>query len=223
MSNQNLTILSVDTPQANASIPFINGIASGSADGQINQGLEQSLVRASTPDDFTSFFSTVYDQTSVAAAIGALNVTPVLNATQRIENQVARVAIAPLACLLLLNLLYSALGILLTITALVAVLPLRISRARGIKARGVTAIRDAQARLSVAAIVAESFEAPNFGDDAQSLDDLFAERRGRVPRRVALVRGPQGGRRFKQIVNPEKEISNAREDVELVSGRDLKR
>ena len=61
-------------------------------------------------------------------------------------------------------------------------------------------MKDAQARLSVAAVVAESFENPALGDDAHSVSDLYAERRGKVTRRVALGRAEGGGRRFKQIV-----------------------
>ena len=106
-------------------------------------------------------------------------------------------------CLLLLNLLYAVVGVVLTATALAAV---GFTGSRmAVRGGTVTGIRDAQARLSVAAIVAESFEAPSLGDDARSVDDLFAERRGRVTRRVALGLGPGGGRRFRQVVVADRE------------------
>ncbi len=106
---------------------------------------------------------------------------------------------APFVCLLLLNLLYAGVGIVLTATALAAVGFGGTRTGPGGIGRGV-GVRDAQARLSVAAIVAESFEAPNLGEDARSVDDLFAERRGRLTRRVALGTGPGGGRRFRQVI-----------------------
>ena len=107
---------------------------------------------------------------------------------------------APFVCLLLLNLLYAGVGIVLTATALAAVGfggP-RVGKG-GIGGGGGGGVRDAQARLSIAAIVAESFEAPDLGEDAKSVDDLFAERRGRVTKRVALVTAQGGGRRFRQV------------------------
>lgn len=65
-------------------------------------------------------------------------------------------------------------------------------------------VRDAQARLSTLAVVAESFESPAWGDDARDVDMLFAERRGESTRRIALVRRAGGkGRRYKQIVDPK--------------------
>ena len=214
MSQPALTILSASSPRPNASIPFIDGITGSWGDEQLLQGLQKSFISAKTPEDFTSLFATVYDRTLVAIPAGVLNALPVINATQRVQTQVTRVPRAPFMCLLLLNLLYAGLGIVLTVTALVAVGLGKLETGQDAKGTG---IRDAQARLSVAAIVAESFEAPNLGDDARSVDDLFAERRGRVTRRVALGMGPGGGRRFRQVVVPE-EIKKE-ESVGLVSSR----
>ena len=57
---------------------------------------------------------------------------------------------------------------------------------------------DAQARLSVGALVAESFESPVLEEDARNVGELFAERRGlgENTRRIALgKRGtPQGAK-----------------------------
>ena len=212
MSQSSFTILSASSPRPNASIPFINGITGSWGDEQLHQGLQQSFVSAKTPEDLSTLFATVYDRTLVAIPAGVLNALPVINATQRVQTQVTRVPRAPFVCLLLLNLLYAGLGIFLTVTALVAVGLGR--RTAGQDASG-PGVRDAQARLSVAAIVAESFEAPSLGDDAKSVDDLFAERRGRVTRRVALGKGPGGGRRFRQVVVPEE--TGKEESVGLVS------
>ena len=127
---------------------------------------------------------------------------PASNTTARVQTQVTRIAHAPFVCLLLLNLLYAFVGIILTATALIAVGLGRVnsgtSGARN--GGGGTGVRDTQARLGVAAVVAESFEAPGLGEDARRVDDLFAERRGRVTRRVALGRGEGAGRRFRQVI-----------------------
>ena len=195
MTGPNLQIESTRFPTVNASQPFVIGITGGWGDEQLHQGLQQSLVRAENPSDLASLFATVYDQTVVAIPAGVLPSLPPTNATQRVQTQVARVPKAPFACLLLLNLAYAAIGVILTATAVIAV-----SRGRR--------VRDAQARLSVAAIVAESFESPSWGEDARSIDNLFAERSGRMTRSVALAEGKNGGRKFRQLVNRYEEESN---------------
>lgn len=64
-------------------------------------------------------------------------------------------------------------------------------------------VKDTQARLSTRAVVAENFESPAWGDNAQDVDMLFAERHGESTRRIALVRrkGAQG-RKYKQLLTP---------------------
>ena len=114
------------------------------------------------------------------------------NVTRRVETPVTRVPVAPFLALVLLNLLYAAAGVSLTLIALLAIV------------RG-HSVRDAQARLSVAAVVAESFESPALGDNATCIDDLYAERRGMATRRVALGRREDGGRRYKLLVMKDQE------------------
>ena len=217
MSESAIAIISASPARPNASIPFMNGITGSWGDEQLSQGLQQSVVGAKTSEDLAFSFATVYDQTLVAIPAGVLNALPAVNAMQRVQTQVARVQKAPFVCLLLLNLLYAGVGIVLTATALAAV---RFGGPRvgqgGIGGGG--GVRDAQARLSVAAIVAESFEAPNLGEDARSVDDLFAERRGQVTRRVALGLGQEGGRRFRPVIVREEKGSG--EAIGLVSGRE---
>jgi hypothetical protein len=75
----------------------------------------------------------------------------------------------------LLNLLYALVGVILIISAVLA-----FSTGQ--------AVQDTQARLSIAAVVAESFENPALGDDAHDVDDLYAERRGKVKQRVGSLR-----------------------------------
>ena len=218
MSQSTLAIISTSPAGPNASVPFIIGITGSWGDEQLYQGLQQSVVSAETSEDLASSFATVYDQTLVAIPVAALNALPAVNTTRRVQTQVARVQRAPFVCLLLLNLLYAGVGIVLTGTALVAV---RFGGPRvgeGVIGGG-GGVRDAQARLSVAAIVAESFEAPNLGEDAKSVDDLFAERRGQVTRRVALGMGQGGGRRFRQVIDREEKGEG--ESIGLVSGSEI--
>jgi hypothetical protein len=108
---------------------------------------------------------------------------PAINARRRVVILVARIPKAPFLALILLNLLWALVGVILTTTAVLA-----LSMGQGVK--------DAQARLSVAAVVAENFENPALGNDAHNVDELCAERRGKVTRRVALKRTENGGRRF---------------------------
>ena len=53
--------------------------------------------------------------------------------------------------------------------------------------------------------MAESFESPAWDDDATQIDELYAERRGEPPRRIALSRRDGGGRHYRQIVLREEE------------------
>jgi hypothetical protein len=61
-------------------------------------------------------------------------------------------------------------------------------------------MKDAQARLSIAAVVAVGFESPALGDDAHNVDDMYTERRGKVTQRVVLPRTENRGGRFDRIV-----------------------
>ena len=217
MSQSAVSIVSISPPGPNASAPFFNGITGSWGDEQLYQGLKQSFGRAKTSEDLEYFFATVYDQTLVAIPAGVLDALPGGNGTQRMQTQVARVPKAPFLCLLLLNLLYAGIGIVLTATTLAAVEFGGSRMGNGGIVRG-GRVRDAQARLSLAAIVAESFEAPDLADDARSVDDLFAERRGKVTSRVALGMGQGGGRMFRKVsIREEKDEG---EDISLVSGRE---
>ncbi|KAL9594914.1 MAG: hypothetical protein Q9219_006769 [cf. Caloplaca sp. 3 TL-2023] len=173
-------------PRQNASIPFVSGITDTWAFEQLHQGLQQSFVRAKSPEDLAAGFASAYDQALLSVPAGVMQQIPAVNVTRRVVTQVARVPIAPFLTLILLNLLYALVGIVLTVAALLAV-----SKGHGVK--------DIQARLSVAAVVAESFESPALRDDARDLDELYAERRGRMTRRIAFEVTEHGGRSFRQI------------------------
>ena len=189
-----MTVMDSQPTNASAALPFIAAITfNGSTPmEQLQQGFMQKLSTAKTAEDIAAGFASVYDQTIVALPAGVMTQRPPLNMTRRIETLVTRVPKAPFFALNSLYCLYVILGVCLTIIAVAAVM----------NDKGV---RDAQARLSIDAIVAESFESPAWGDDATQTDELFAERRGQAPRRIGLSRRDGGGRRYKQIVLREVE------------------
>lgn len=177
-----------DISNGTGAYPFVSGVGPGQGALQIYEGLLDTIAGAETPGDVETGLATVYSQTMMSIPAGVLERRLPLTQTRRIQTQVTRMPKAPFFCVILLDLLYAIIGMALTITALLVV----------ILGRG---IRDAQARLSMTAIIAESFESPALGDDAHAVDELFAQRRGLSSRRIALIRREEGGRRFKQIVD----------------------
>ncbi|KAL9123749.1 MAG: hypothetical protein Q9217_006851 [Psora testacea] len=186
-SKGSMKIMSADIPRTNASIPFSVAATAQWGYDQLHLGIQQSFAAAKSPEDLAARFATFYDQILVSIPAGVMLPLPPLNAARRVKTQVTRVPQAPFWALILLNLLYATIGIILTVIALMVTM-----RGRG--------VRDAQARLSLAAVVAESFESPALGDDATEVDELYAERRGLATRRVALSRREDGGRRYRLIV-----------------------
>lgn len=177
------------------------GITAQRGYDQLRQGLQASFAGAKSSEDFAAKFAKVYDQTVMAIPAGKMLQLPATNVRRRIETTVTRVPRAPFLALVLLDLIYAAIGVVLTIFALIA-----LFRGRS--------VRDAQARLSVAALVAESFESPALQDDAKNIDDLYAERRGLTTQRVVLERKEDGGRRYEQI-----SALDERRDREKLLGR----
>ncbi|KAI4230201.1 MAG: hypothetical protein LQ349_006286 [Xanthoria aureola] len=196
--NGTFHVKDIRPPRENASIPFVSGIFGDWAYEQLHQGLQLAVVGATNPDDLAASFASAYDQAVLSVPAGVMQPLPAINVTRRVVTQVARVPVAPFFTLILLNLLFVFIGVILTVMAASA-----LSTGQSVK--------DAQARLSVAAVVAESFENPALGDDARNTDELYAERRGKVTRRVALGKTENGGRRFKQIV-----IKSGEESGELL-------
>lgn len=116
----------------------------------------------------------------VALAIGAQAVMPhpALAAQERTSSLVARVPLAPLFTLVTANLLFVALGFVLTGIAL-----------------GTSGgeVRDVQARLSIVGLVADRFEALRARRRVGSVDELFEENDGHGSMRVEIHREAQGG------------------------------
>ncbi|KAL8701342.1 MAG: hypothetical protein Q9201_004962, partial [Fulgogasparrea decipioides] len=193
LTNGSYTINTWTAMNRTASYAFvlIMRAVAGAGRAQLQQGLQTSIAAANKSEDIASGWASTYDQTILSQGMGILLGRPPLSATQDSRIQVTRIPRAPLVTLIVLDLFYAAIGTYLMVAALIAV-------------RKGRSVRDAQARLSTLAVVAESFESPAWGDDARNVDMLFAERRGESTRRIALVRqAGGGGRRYKQIVAPE--------------------
>ncbi|KAL8861265.1 MAG: hypothetical protein Q9178_002481 [Gyalolechia marmorata] len=165
---------------------------SSKGSGQLQQGMRAAVARAEKVEDIASAFAKAYDQTILSLAAGYLVNLPASGATRATTLQVTRIPYAPFITLVVLDIAYAALGTGLMIAALIAL-------------RKAFSVGDAQVRLSTLAVIAESFESPVWGDDAKSINMLFAERRGESTRRIALTRR-EGGRRFKQIVTSRTKI-----------------
>lgn len=88
----------------------------------------------------------MYDSTLVALPAGIMLPLAATNVTRRVKTTVTHVPMAPFLALVLLNLLYAAAGVALTLSASLAIFC-------------GCGIRDAQARLSVAAVVAKALRA----------------------------------------------------------------
>jgi hypothetical protein len=123
-------------------------------------------------------FALSYSQTALAVASGAFEPRPALASQTRRNILVARVPIAPLACLVAANLLLAVLGIVLAVVALVSCC-------------GNT--REVQARLSIAAVVATLFEGPRVRAPVVQVEDMFEEKHGEPGPRVGFSRTSEGG------------------------------
>ncbi|GIC92806.1 uncharacterized protein Aud_009279 [Aspergillus udagawae] len=122
-------------------------------------------------------FALAYSQTALAVASGAFEPRAALASQVRERILVARVPKAPLFALIAANLLLVFLGIILAIVALIAV-------------RDNTG--EAQARLSIPAIVAALFEV-RMARPVNEVEDMFEERHGERGPRIGFAKAVEGG------------------------------
>ena len=181
-TNSNWTLMN-DT----AGAIFAGASEQGQGSPQLQQGIRTAVAGANEVEDIASGFANAYDQTALSMVAGMLPGLPPTNVTQRITMQVTRIPRAPFLALMILDFTYAVISTGLFLAALIAI-------RRGDR------VADAQARLSIEAVIAESFENPAWGEDAKSVDELFAERRGQRTRKIAIVKRNGGGRRFKPVI-----------------------
>jgi hypothetical protein len=122
-------------------------------------------------------FALAYSQTALAVSSGAFEPRAAWASQVRDHILVARVPKAPLFALLAANLLLVLLGIILAIVALIAV-------------RGNTG--EAQARLSIPALVAALFEV-HMARPVNEVEDMFEERHGERGSRIGFAKAVEGG------------------------------
>lgn len=127
--------------------------------------------------DIADQFALAYSQTALAVASGAFEPRAALASQVREQILVARVPKAPLFALIATNLLLVLLGIILAIVALITV-------------RGNTG--EAQARLSIPALVAALFEV-NKARPVNEVEDMFEERHGQRGPRIGFAKAAEGG------------------------------
>ncbi|KAL8661148.1 MAG: hypothetical protein Q9202_005863 [Teloschistes flavicans] len=176
-----------------SSFAFVSAMRETTATGLavFQQAIQSIFATISNREHVASEWASVYDQTMLNVGDGLLVVRDPVSVIRSLVTQVTRIPRAPLLTLIILDLLYALIGTCLAIAAIIAV-------------RKGRSVRDAQARLSTLAVIAESFESPAWGEDAQDVDMLFAERRGEPTRRIALVKQADGeGRKYKQLVVPK--------------------
>ena len=193
-------------------LPFLGALAGSFGLAQMKSGLELAVAGSVVPsnasdafpldpvsglynprnikpgagDDIASGFAMAFDRTLVALPAGVLVPKPATNLLRRATTLVTRMPKAPLMAVVVTNLLYAVLGLGLTVMALVS---LRLGQG----------VKDAQARLGSAAVVAQAFEDERLGADAKGVEDLYEERRGKGTGRVAIVKRRTGGRLYAAV------------------------
>lgn len=174
-----------------SSFAFVSAMTTASGLAVFQRGIQPIFATISSHEYVASEWASVYDQTMLNVGDGLLVIQDPVSVVRSLVTQVTRIPRAPLLTLIILDLLYALIGTCLAIAAIIAV-------------RKGRSVRDAQARLSTLAVIAESFESPAWGEDAQNVDMLFAERRGEPTRRIALVKQADGeGRKYKQLFVPK--------------------
>ncbi|KAL8635304.1 MAG: hypothetical protein Q9228_007192 [Teloschistes exilis] len=183
--------------KSSSSFAFVSAMGEAWARSAQLQRIGILSYSAQSDGNLASEWASTYDQTMLHTGNGMLVVRDPVNVGHSLVAQVTRIPRAPLLTLIILDLLYALVGTCLAIAAFKAV-------------RKGRSVRDAQARLSTLAIVAESFESPAWGTDARDVGTLFAERRGEPTRRIALVKQADGkGRKYKQLVVPKEHVKRA--------------
>lgn len=133
---------------------------------------------SSSAQELADKIAFAYSKLALAMGAEAVTPTPALAAQERSSSLVARVPAAPLFTLVVANLLFVAIGVIFTLVAL-----------------GTSGgeVRDVQARLNIAGLVADHFEGAKARRGVESIDELFEERDGHSSIRVAIDRVPGGG------------------------------
>jgi hypothetical protein len=132
------------------------------------------------------YMALAYSRAFVAVAAGSFQPAPVEQSQLRSTKLVTRLPKAPLFLLVGANVLFVVIGLLLTVTAVVA----SVSSGE---------IRELQARLSIEGLIAHYFEGERARAPANSIEELFRENSGQGESRVLPRRTPRDGFKYMLI------------------------
>lgn len=119
-----------------------------------------TAIFSDTAEEFAEKVALALSKATIALGADALGAQPALAAQDRETLLVARIPVAPLVAMVAVCLLYVVCGLVLT----------------GIAAWSARyEVRDVQARLSIAGLVADRFEEPGLRSDANCVEEMFAE------------------------------------------------
>jgi len=165
----------------------------GAGDLQLRAAADLGALIANNSQQMADIFALEYSRVLLRIVSGALQLSPALEVQQRTSIIVARVPTAPLYFLIASIFLLIALGIFLTITALIA------ARTENVE--------EVRTRLSLQHLVAERMEQPRAGMPVESLDEAFSENTTTgLAKRIGIEKRDQlaGGWEFK-IWEPAKQ------------------
>jgi hypothetical protein len=157
--------------------------ATGVATTNLQTAALVAATTATNATDLADQFALSYSKAALGLGAQAVQLAPALAVNERSALLVTRLPKAPLFCLLAANLAFVVLGLVLTYVALTV---------------SGGSVRDVQARLSIAGLVADRFEHGRSTGAAESIEALFAEHRGNSSSVVALEQTPNGSFAYRE-------------------------
>lgn len=146
-----------------------------------------AVSTATSAQDLADQYAVAYSKAALGVGAQSVQLSPAVAAQERSSLLVTRLPMAPLFCLLAANLAFVVLGIVLTCVAL--------STSSGGDG---DVVRDVQARLSTAGLVADRFERGRAAAPAAGIEDLFKEHGGQADTVVAIERTAAGGFAYRE-------------------------
>ena len=140
-------------------------------------------IFSETVREAVDLMALAYSRAAISISAQSMITAPAIRAQRRTSLLVARVPAAPLFTLIAANLLFLVAGIVLLAVAL----------------RVPSVVREGQARLSIAGLVAYAFEAKHGSQPGEKMQDLFEENEGQQSVRVGIGRTAGGGYVYREF------------------------
>lgn len=157
--------------------------AAGVATSNLQTAALIAVSTATSVQDLADQYAVAYSKAALGLGAQSVQLSPAVAAQERSSFLVTRLPMAPLFCLIAANLAFVILGIVLTYVAL--------STSGG-------DVRDLQARLSIAGLVADRFERGRAAAPAAGIEELFKEHSGQADSVVAIERTAAGGFAYRE-------------------------